>query len=62
MNRCNGYCQQGRIPCACDPYSDEPFPRFVAWMDKHPRLSPVLIVAFVLLVLGVGGWIDGGAL
>jgi len=60
--RCNGFCQQGRVPCACDPYSGEPLPGLVRWMDRHPNLAPVLMVAFVLLVLGIGGFIDGGAL
>lgn len=60
--QCSGYCQQGRIPCACDPYANEIAPRFVKWLDDHPTLAPILIVAFVLLVLGIGGAIDGGAL
>lgn len=59
---CRGYCQQGRLPCACDPYAGEVAPRLVAWLDRHPNLAPVLMVAFILLVLGIGGWIDGGAL
>lgn len=62
-----GCDQQGRlepsIPCACDPYAHEIAPRFVEWIDSHPVLAPVLMVAFILLALGVAGWIDhGGAL
>lgn len=57
---CSGYCQQGRIPCACDPYANEIAPRFVEWIDSHPVLAPVLMVAFILLALGVAGWIDHG--
>jgi hypothetical protein len=53
---------QGRVPYAFDPYADEPAPWLVRWMDRNPNLAPVLMVAFVLLVLGIGGWIDGGSL
>jgi len=60
--RCSGFCHQGRAACSCDPYANEPAPRFVRWLDEHPRLSQVLGLAFVLLVLGVGGVIDGGVL
>lgn len=55
-----GTCNQGRTGCKCDPYRDELAPRFVRWLDENPRLSQVLGLAFVLLVLGVGGAIDGG--
>jgi hypothetical protein len=51
---------QGRVPYAFDPYANEPSPRLVAWLDRHPVLAPVLMVAFILLALGVGGWIDHG--
>jgi hypothetical protein len=60
--KCSGYCQQGRIPCACDPYQDEPSPRLVRWLDEHPMLAPVLMVAFLLLTLVIGGLLDGGPL
>ncbi len=57
-----GTCNQGRNNCQCDPYAHELAPRFVRWLDENPRLSQFLGLAFVLLVLGVGGAIDGGVL
>lgn len=59
---CSGYCQQGRIPCACDPYANEPSPRLARWIDEHPTLAPVLMVGFLLLTLVIGGLLDGGPL
>ena len=60
--QCSGPCAQGRLPCACDPYRDEPSPRLVKWLDDHPVLAPVLMVGFLLLTLVVGGLLDGGPL
>ena len=61
-----GCDQQGRlepsIPCACDPYQDEPSPRLVKWLDDNPVLAPVLMVGFLLLTLVIGGLLDGGPL
>lgn len=57
---CKGTCRQGHELCNCDPYEGELAPRFVEWIDSHPVLAPVLMVAFILLALGVAGWIDHG--
>jgi hypothetical protein len=34
----------------------------VRWIDEHPMLAPVLMVAFLLLTLVIGGLLDGGPL
>ena len=32
--------------------------RIELWCDRHPRASVALMLVFLLLVLGIGGWID----
>lgn len=78
LPRCGGFCNQGRAGCDCqpmpaeactelgaqpsDPYADELLPGFVRWIDTHPTLAAWACIAFLLLVLGIGGFIDHGAL
>jgi len=56
---CRGYCQQGRLPCACDPYAGYVWSGLHKWLDSHPILAPIIMVGFILGVFVFGAIIDG---